>query len=187
MLPKGVELTIFDDVYYPSHRGVDSYHHWHEDIEDMAEMGFRVYRFSTCWFRIFPTGLEDRPNEEGLAFYEDIVDDLLAHGIQPLITICHDEMSYELVKYYNGWGGRQTIDCYVKCARALFERLGSKVKYWLTFNELNTIRGICMMGVMNQIWPVYWQTIHHMVVIFATVVAMGYQVKPDLSSPQCMP
>ena len=178
---------MFDDVYYPSHRGVDSYHHWHEDIEDMAEMGFRVYRFSTCWFRIFPTGLEDRPNEEGLALYEDIVDDLLAHGIQPLITICHDEMSYELVKYYNGWGGRQTIDCYVKCARALFERLGSKVKYWLTFNELNTIRGICMMGVMNQIWPVYWQTIHHMVVIFATVVAMGYQVKPDLSSPQCMP
>ncbi|QUC03162.1 family 1 glycosylhydrolase [Atopobium sp. oral taxon 416] len=63
VLPKGVELTMFDDVYYPSHRGVDSYHHWREDIEDMAEMGFRVYRFSTCWFRIFPTGLEDRPNE----------------------------------------------------------------------------------------------------------------------------
>lgn len=177
-LPEGAELTMFDDVYYPSHRAVDFYHHWREDIEDMAEMGFRVYRFSTCWSRIFPTGLEYEPNEEGLAFYEEVVDDLLAHNIQPLITICHDEMPLELVKRYNGWGGRETIDCYVKYARALFERLGSKVKYWLTFNEPNAIRGVCMMGIKNQGWPVYWQAIHHMVVASAKVVAMGHEMMP---------
>lgn len=177
-LPEGAELTMFDDEYYPSHRSVDFYHHWREDIELMAEMGFTVFRFSTCWTRIFPTGEEAVPNEEGLKFYEDVVDELLAHGIEPLITICHDEMPYELVKKYNGWAGRETIDCYVRYATVLFERLGGKVKYWLTFNEPNALRGVCMLGVQNQSEPVYWQAMHHMFVASARTVKVGHELMP---------
>lgn len=178
-LPEGATLTIFDDEYYPSHRAVDFYHHWREDIALMAEMGFRMFRFSVCWTRIFPTGEESQPNEEGLAFYEQVVDELLAHGIEPMITICHDEMPLELVKKYNGWAGRKTIDCYVCYATALFERLGSKVKYWLTFNEPNALRGVCMLGVTNQSEPVYWQAMHHMFVASAKTVKVGHEMMPD--------
>lgn len=177
-LPEGAELTMFDDEYYPSHRSVDFYHHWREDIELMSEMGFKVFRFSTCWTRIFPTGEDEAPNEAGLKFYEDVVDELLAHGIEPLITICHDEMPYELVKKYNGWAGRETIDCYVRYATALFERLGDKVKYWLTFNEPNALRGVCMLGVKDQSEPVYWQAMHHMFVASAKTVKIGHELMP---------
>ena len=178
-LPDGAVLTMFDDEYYPSHRAVDFYHHWREDIALIAEMGFRMFRFSTCWTRIFPTGEEAEPNEEGLAFYEQVVDELLAHGIEPMITICHDEMPLELVKKYNGWAGRETIDCYVRYATALFKRLGGKVRYWLTFNEPNAIRGVCMMGVTNQSEPVYWQSMHHLFVASAKTVQVGRELMPD--------
>lgn len=177
-LPEGVTLTMFDDEYYPSHRAVDFYHHWREDIDLMAQMGFRVFRFSTCWTRIFPTGEDAEPNEAGLAFYEQVVDECLAHGIEPLITICHDEMPYELVKKYNGWAGRETVDCYVRYARTLFERLGDKVKYWLTFNEPNAIRGVCMLGVIDQSEPVYWQAMHHLFIASAKTVKMGHELMP---------
>lgn len=177
-VPEGAVLTMFDDEYYPSHVAVDFYHHYKEDIALMAEMGFRVFRFSPCWTRVFPTGEDAEPNEEGIKFYEDVVDELLAHNIEPLITICHDEMPYELVKKYNGWEGRQTVDCYVRYARTLFERLGGKVKYWLTFNEPNTIRGVAMLGVMNQSEPVYWQAMHHLFLASARVVKMGHEMMP---------
>ncbi len=178
-LPEDVTLTLFDDEYYPSHRAVDFYHHWREDIADMAEMGFTTFRFGTCWSRIFPTGLEDEPNEEGLAFYEAVVDELNAHGIAPLITICHDEMPMGLVEAYNGWGGRETIDCYVKYARALLERLGDKVPLWLTFNEPNIVRGVCMLGIKDQCWQTYWQCVHHMAVASSMVVRLGHELCPN--------
>ena len=178
-LPHGVTLTMFDDQYYPSHRAVDFYHRWREDIALMAEMGFTTFRFSTCWSRVFPTGLEAEPSQAGLAFYEAVVDELLAHGIEPLITICHDEMPLGLVDAYNGWGGRETIDCYVRYARALFERLGTKVRLWLTFNEPNAIRGVCMMGIRDQCWQTYWQAIHHIAVASSKVVKMGHEMMPE--------
>lgn len=177
-LPEGATLTMFDDEYYPSHRAVDFYHHWKEDVADMAEMGFTTFRFGTCWTRIFPTGLEDEPNQEGLDFYEAVVDELNAHGIAPLITICHDEMPLELVERYNGWAGRETIGCYLKYCRALFERLGDKVPLWLTFNEPNAIRGVCMMGIKDQSWPTYWQAIHHIAVASSSAVKLGRELCP---------
>lgn len=106
------------------------------------------------------------------------MDECLAHGIEPLITICHDEMPYELAVKYDGWTGRETIDCYVRYARALFERLGDKVKLWLTFNEPNALAGFGMLGVRDQSEQVYWQAMHHMFVASAKVVKMGHEMMP---------
>ncbi len=177
-LPEGAIPTMFDDEYYPSHRAVDFYHHWREDIALMAEMGFTVFRFSTCWSRIFPNGDDAEPNKEGLDFYESVVDECLAHGIEPLITICHDEMPYSLTQRYDGWAGRETVDAYVNYARALFERLGSKVRLWLTFNEPNALAGFGMLGVVDQSEQTYWQAMHHLFLASSRVVRMGHKMMP---------
>ena len=120
-LPEGAEAGMYDDIYYPSHQAVDFYHHWKEDIALMAEMGFTVYRFSICWSRIYPNGIEEEPNQEGLNFYKDVVDELLKHNIQPMITICHDELPFYLCEHYDGWSSRFVIECYVKYAKTLLE------------------------------------------------------------------
>lgn len=127
-LPDGAVPYIAPDRYYPSHRAVDFYHHWEEDIDLMAGMGFNVYRFSVCWSRIFPLGTEETPNEEGLAFYERVIDRLHERGIEPLITIYHDEMPVHLALENDGWSSRGTVDSYVRYCKALFERFGKKCK-----------------------------------------------------------
>lgn len=177
-LPEGALPTMFRDQYYPSHKAVDFYHRYEEDIDLMAEMGFTVFRFSPCWARVIPGG-EGPVNEEGLDFYERVVDCCLAHHMEPLITICHDEMPLELAQRYDGWNGRETIDCYVRYAAALFGRLKGKVKYWLTFNEPNALAGFAMLGVRDQSEQVYWQSMHHLFVASAKVVQMGHALMPD--------
>lgn len=101
-VPSDAQPIFLDDQYYPSHQAVDFYHHYKEDIELMAGMGFNVFRFSICWSRIYPTGDESTPNEEGLKFYDNVIDELEKHGMEPLITICHDEMPMHLALKYNG-------------------------------------------------------------------------------------
>ena len=139
--PDGAEACLVDGCYYPSHKAVDFYHHWKEDLALLAGMGCNVYRFSICWSRIFPTGEEDMPNEEGLKFYDEIMDEMIRLGMEPLITINHDELPVYLAEHYDGWSSRRTIDCYLKLCRVLFARYGKKCRYWLTFNEINAVRG----------------------------------------------
>ncbi len=176
--PEEAVPTIYDDCYYPSHQAVDFYHHWREDIALMAEMGFGVYRFSITWSRIFPMGDEEQPNEEGLKFYEDVVDELLAHNIQPLITICHDEIPAHLAEKFCGWESREAIDCYLKLCRALFERLGSKVKLWLTFNEINAVAGYIATGSPRTDSQTHYRCIHNMFLASAKAVVMGHEMMP---------
>ena len=107
-------------------------------------MGFKTFRMSIAWTRIFPTGLEETPNEKGLEFYDAVFDECLKYGIKPLVTISHYEMPYGLVEKYNGWESRECIDCYVRYCETVFERYQDKVKYWLTFNEINA--GTMVMG-----------------------------------------
>ncbi len=126
-----------EGVRYPSHEATDFYHHYKEDIALAGEMGFKCFRMSINWSRIFPTGMENEPNEAGLAFYDNVFDELHKYGIEPLVTISHFEMPYALVEAYNGWEGREVIDCYVRFCETIFERYKDKVKYWLTFNEIN--------------------------------------------------
>ena len=139
-------LDFEDGFYYPAQQGVDFYHHYKEDIALLAEMGFKVFRMSIGWTRIFPQGDEDEPNEEGLAFYEDVFRECRKHGIEPLVTITHFDCPIHLIKEYGGWRNRKLIDFYQKLVRVLFTRYQGLVRYWLTFNEINMILHLPFMG-----------------------------------------
>ena len=122
------------------------YHHYEEDIRLFAEMGFKCYRFSIAWSRIFPMGDEEQPNEKGLDFYEKLIDTCLKYNIEPLVTICHFDVPMHLVTEYGSWRNRRLVDFYLNFCRALFTRLKGKVKYWLTFNEINMLLHLPFMG-----------------------------------------
>lgn len=124
---------------YPKRRGIDFYHHYPEDIALFAEMGFKTLRLSIAWARIFPAGEEDTPNEKGLVFYENVFKELKKHGIEPIVTLSHYEMPLALSTKYNGWVDRKLVDYFVKYAQVCFERFGKYVKYWLTFNEIDSV------------------------------------------------
>lgn len=146
MLGEGTPLECDDGHYYPSHEAIDLYHHYKEDIALLAEMGFKVYRMSIAWTRIFPNGDEDESNETGLAFYENVFRECRAHGIEPLVTITHFDLPIHLIKEYGGWRSRKLIEFYKRLARTLFSRYKGLVRYWLTFNEINMILHLPFMG-----------------------------------------
>lgn len=177
-LPDGAEPYLREDRYYPSHQAVDFYHHWKEDIALLAEMGCNVFRFSICWSRIFPTGEEETPNEAGLKFYEDIIDELESRHMEPLITIHHDELPIYLAEHYDGWSSRHTIDCYVKYCKALFERFGGRCRYWLTFNEINAVRGFAACGTHKCDNQTHYNAVHNMFLASARAVALGHKMMP---------
>lgn len=126
-----------ETAFYPSHEAIDFYHHYAEDIKLFAEMGFNTFRLSINWGRIFPNGDDEEPNEEGLAFYDRVFDECEKYGIQPLVTLCHYEIPWAIVTKYGGFSNRKVIDLFVKYAVTCFKRYKHKVKYWLTFNEIN--------------------------------------------------
>lgn len=144
--PKWLTRTIRPDRLYPSHEAVDFYHRYEEDIALFAEMGFKVFRTSINWTRLFPTGEETEPNGAGLAFYDRVFDCCKKHGIEPLVTISHYELPYALIEKYNGWEDRRLVDFYMNYCKAVFARYQDKVKYWLTFNEINA--GTMPMGAV---------------------------------------
>ncbi|MGT2906684.1 glycoside hydrolase family 1 protein [Streptococcus dentiloxodontae] len=178
-IPKEALPVFLEKDYYPSHKAVDFYHHYKEDIALMAKMGFNVFRFSVCWSRIFPTGEEDVPNEEGLQFYDDVINEMAKYKMEPLITICHDEMPINLALKYDGWSSRHVIDCYVKYCEALFKRYGDRCRYWLTFNEINAVRGFGSCGTRQSTGQDRYQAVHHMFVASARAVKLGHELMPD--------
>lgn len=170
------------DSYYPSHEAIDFYHHWKEDIAFMAEMGFKCYRFSIAWSRIFPTGEEKEPNEEGLAFYENVIDELLKYHIEPVITICHFDVPLALEEKYGSWRSRELIDCYLNYCKVLFTRFKGKVKYWMTFNEINMLMHLPFMGAgirfkegENQ-EEIKYQAAHHELVASALATKLAHEI-----------
>lgn len=178
-MPEGAVGYIDPEKYYPSHKAADFYHRYKEDLALYGEMGLTTIRFSICWTRIFPTGEEEQPNEEGLQFYEDVVDECITQGMTPLITICHDEIPVHLANTYNGWENRYVIECYLKLCKALFERLQGKVKYWLTFNEINVLMGYSHLGINScEPQPTY-QAYHHLFVASALATKMAKEYMPD--------
>jgi 6-phospho-beta-glucosidase len=133
--------------------GIDFYHRYAEDIALFAEMGFKTFRFSIAWSRIFPLGDETEPNEEGLAFYDRVIDECEKYGIEPLVTISHYETPLHLADTYNGWVNRDLIGFYENYSRVLFARYGARVKYWLTFNEINsTCTRRCTTNSSRALW-----------------------------------
>ncbi len=131
-----------ENLHYPSRHGIEFYKHYKEDISLLSEMGFKVFRMSISWSRIYPTGEEDTPNEEGLKFYENVFNECHKHGIEPLVTMTHYDIPLELVKKYNGWEGRGTLHCFKKYVATIVKRYKGLVKYWLTFNEINCITAL---------------------------------------------
>lgn len=124
---------------FPKRRGVDFYHRYQEDIALFAEMGFKTFRLSISWPRIFPNGDEKEPNEAGLKFYDAVFDECLKYGIEPLVTLSHYEMPLHLAMHYGGWKNRKMISFFLHYCETVFERYKNKVKYWLTFNEINVM------------------------------------------------
>ena len=145
-VPEGSEIGCFDGFDYPSHRGIDFYHHFKDDIALFGEMGFRMLRISINWTRIFPLGWEKEPNEEGLKFYDEVFDECIKHKIQPMVTLSHYEMPVALTNKWNGWADERTIQCFTHYVKVVGERYKGKVKYWLTFNEINGIQFCGWMG-----------------------------------------
>lgn len=132
-------LELDDEHYYPALKSIDMYHHFREDIKLFGEMGFKTYRLSIGWTRIFPKGDELEPNEEGLKFYEELFKECHKYGIEPLVTITHFDCPIHLIKEYGGWRNRKLIEFYQRLVTVLFNRYKGLVKYWLTFNEINMI------------------------------------------------
>lgn len=170
---------------YPSHFGIDHYHRWQEDLALFAEMGFKVYRFSIAWTRIFPTGEDAQPNEAGLRFYDQLIDTLLRYGIQPLVTLCHFDLPVALLEKYGGWKDRRTIDAFLRYCRTVFARYKGKVKYWLTFNEINMLMHLPFGGAGAVFLPgedpdkVKYQIAHHELVASALAVQLAHAADPE--------
>lgn len=189
-------------AFYPSHEAIDFYHHYAEDIALFAEMGWNVFRLSINWGRIFPNGDDEAPNEEGLAFYDKVFDECKKHNIEPLVTLCHYEIPWNIVTKYNGFSDRRVIDMFVKYATTCMKRYKDKVKYWLTFNEINIA---CMgegglgdlygLGIMDpedvnsdERIPLNklksnpqktFEALHNQFVASALVVTEGHKINPD--------
>ncbi len=137
--PEGAEFRCFEGYDYPSHNGIDFYDHYKEDIALFAEMGFKTFRLSINWTRLFPNGDETEPNEKGIAFYDAVFDELTKYHIEPLVTLSHYETPVGLTNKWGSWADRRTIDCFVRYASACLDRYSDRVHYWLTFNEINCI------------------------------------------------
>jgi 6-phospho-beta-glucosidase len=165
--------------------GIDFYHRYKEDIKLFAEMGFKVFRTSIAWSRIFPNGDDSQPNEKGLEFYDSLFDECLKYGIEPLVTISHYETPLNLAKTYDGWRDRRLIGFYENYVRTIFERYKDKVKYWLTFNEINSIvHAPFMSGGINTAkenltMSDLYQSIHHELVASALATKIGHEIMPN--------
>lgn len=174
-----------DYGYYPSHVSIDFYHRYKEDIKLFKEMGFKCLRTSISWARIFPNGDDKSPNEEGLKFYDSLIDELIANDIEPVITINHFDTPLELTKKYGGWKNSKLIDFYLNYCDVIFKRYKGKVKYWMTFNEINMILHIPSFGgglVFEEgenVNQVKYQGAHHQLVASALATKLGHEIDPE--------
>lgn len=165
--------------------GIDLYHHYKEDIALFAEMGFKVYRMSIAWSRIFPNGDDEKPNEKGLEFYDNVFDECKKYGIEPLVTLSHYETPYHLAKKYDGWRSRDLIGFYEKYVRTVFTRYKGKVHYWITFNEINSIWHFPLMGAgiltpKNSLSAQdLYQGAHHELVASALATKIGHEIDSE--------
>ncbi|MCH1941408.1 glycoside hydrolase family 1 protein [Holdemania massiliensis] len=182
-----------DEVNYPKRHGSDFYHHYKEDIALMAEMGFKVYRMSIAWSRIYPNGDDEQPNEQGLQFYDDVFDELKKYNIEPLVTMSHYEPPLNLVLNYDGWYSREVVGFFEKYVKTICERYKHKVKYWLTFNEVDSMirHPYTTGGLIEDRFPgknfeeVCYQAMHHQFVASALATKICHEIIPG-SQVGCM-
>ena len=186
VLPHGIKASRTNEPTEDNLKleGIDFYHHYKDDIKLFAQMGFKVFRLSIAWSRIFPKGNEHTPNRKGLEFYDKVFDECHKYGIEPLVTLSHYETPLYLAEHYDGWRSREMIDFYKHYVSTVFEYFKDKVKYWLTFNEINSIlESPFMSGAINT--PKerlskqdLYQAIHHELTASAWAVKIGHEINP---------
>lgn len=182
-----VKINMADTTsYYPKRHGIDFYHTYESDLELLSEMGFKTFRTSIDWTRIFPTGEEDEPNEKGLAYYDRLIDKIIELGMEPIITILHYETPVEITLKYGGWNNRKVIDLFVKYGKVVLERYQAKVKYWIVINQVNLIQfepfnsTAIPYDTVNNYEEASFQAVHHQFVASAKLVAYAKTINPSL-------
>lgn len=187
IMPKGIMSAPTEEPTKDNMKlvGIDFYNRYKEDIKMFAEMGFKTFRMSIAWSRIFPNGDDSKPNEKGLEFYDKVFDELAKYGIEPLVTLSHYETPLHLAKKYDGWLDRRLIGFYENYVRTVFTRYKNKVKYWLTFNEINSILQAPLMsgGILTDKSKLsksdLYQAIHHELVASALAVKIGHEINSE--------
>lgn len=188
--PRMFTNKINDNLYYPSHTGIDFYHQYKKDIAMLAEMGFKSFRFSISWTRIFPNGDDPEPNKEELEHYRELLKELKKHGIQPIVTINHYDIPFDLTKRLGGWKNRKFINAFLKYCQTIFTEYKGLVTYWLTFNEINVLFNgygdIMSAGILpDEDVPLFSQTaskqerfqaLHNQFVASAKAVIMAHEI-----------
>ncbi|NLC96824.1 MAG: glycoside hydrolase family 1 protein [Erysipelotrichaceae bacterium] len=195
--PRVFTHEIKEGVYYPSHEAIDHYHRYKEDIALFAEMGFKLYRLSINWTRIYPNGDDELPNQKGLDFYKSLFEECKKYDIEPLVTISHYEFPFELSKKWNGWEDRRSVDAFLKYSETIFNEYKDLVKYWLTFNEINigvsSFGKTMSLGMMSDDNSSMFdfkeetpeaagkrlQALHHQFIASAKAVILGHKINPD--------
>ena len=180
-LPEGAHYAVLDEYHYPNHEAVDGYHHYKEDIALFGEMGFKQFRMSISWSRLFPTGLEKEPLKEGVEFYRDMFKEMHKHGIEPLVTIWHFDTPLYLEEHCGGWLNRETIDHFVRFATACFTEFKGLVHNWLTFNEINNTMPdpVFRPDCSDEEFAEACQHLHYQFVASAKAVQIGHAIDPS--------
>ena len=179
---------IQEGYYYPNHEAIDFYHHYKEDLALMKEMGFKCFRTSIAWSRIYPNG-DGVLNQKGLEYYDDLIDEIIKNGMEPLITISHYETPYVYTTLWNSWENRKMIDEYFQFATTIIDRYKDKVKYWITFNEINnqaepTPHHLAQEGALlpkegDDLEYMMYQSAHFELVASAKATIEGHKINPD--------
>lgn len=197
--PRRFTRNIDPNLYYPSHEAIDFYHHYKEDIALFAEMGFKMFRLSIAWTRIYPNGDDAEPNRAGIEYYRNVFEECRKHGIEPLVTISHYELPYHLCEAYNGWTDRRVINFFLKYCRTIFTEYNGLVKYWLTFNEINMLANPFGAIIAGGILPkddtaelslvnmkesredanLRYNALHHQFVASAKAVKLAHEINPE--------
>jgi 6-phospho-beta-glucosidase len=178
-------LDFEEGYYYPAKEAIDMYSHYLDDIKLFAEMGFKTYRMSLSWTRIFPNGNDLTPNEDGLQFYENIFKELRKYNIEPLVTLTHFDVPIHLIKEYGAWRSRKMIDFYENYCRTVFTRYKGLVNYWLTINEINMLlhapfvgAGLAFEKDENE-QQVKYQAAHHQLLASAIATRIAHEIDPE--------
>jgi len=177
--PDGGKWAVLDEYLYPNHDAIDFYHTYAEDIKLFAEMGFTTFRMSISWSRIYPTGLEDEPNQKGLDFYHRVFAELKKYNIEPLVSIWHFDTPLYLEETLGGWKNRKLIDYYEKFARTVFTEYKDEVKIWLTINEINNTINFLPDEAPDEAFQAAYQHLHYQFVASARAVKIGHEINPN--------
>ena len=195
-VPRRITEQVEPDEFYPNHEAVDFYHMYETDLDFLEQGGLKALRISIAWSRIYPTGYEDEPNEEGLAFYDRLIASIHAHGMEPVVTLSHFEIPLEIA-HRGGMLNRDAIDLFVKFARTCFERWHDSVKWWLTFNEINNqfnldndlfswTNSAVLFSKQDDPERALYQASHYEFVAGALATAAAHEIDPSMKVGCCV-